>query len=97
MVERRFRTRMGELDIVARDGETIVFIEVKTRSGGRFGTPFESVTWQKRRRLCSMAAEYVLARRLAGAPCRFDVVAVTDSGGSAPRVEIVQRAFDLNW
>ena len=44
-----------------------------------------------------MAAEYVLARRLAGAPCRFDVVAVTDSGGSAPRVEIVQGAFDLNW
>jgi putative endonuclease len=88
---------MGELDVVARDGETIVFVEVKTRSTGRFGTPFESVTWKKRRRLCSMAAEYVLARRLGGAPCRFDVVAVTDSGGPAPRVEIVQRAFDLNW
>lgn len=97
MVERRFRTRMGELDIVARDGETIVFVEVKTRSGGSFGTPFESVTWRKRRRLCSMAAEYLLVRRLSGTPCRFDVVAVTEAAGCRPRVEIVQRAFGVNW
>ena len=94
-MDRRFRTRMGELDIIARDGETLVFIEVKARSGGSFGTPFDSVTRQKRRRLCSMAAEYLLARRLAGAPCRFDVVAVTGTDGSAPRVEIMQGAFDL--
>ncbi len=97
VVERRFRTRMGELDIIARDGDTIVFVEVKTRSSGSFGTPFESVTWRKRHRLCSMAAEYLLVHRLAGAPCRFDVVAIVESGGSAPRVEIVQRAFDVDW
>jgi putative endonuclease len=97
VVERRFRTRMGELDVIARDGDTIVFVEVKARSGGSFGTPFESISWQKRRRLCNMAAEYLLARRLAGAPCRFDVVAVTEAVGAPPRVEIVQGAFGLNW
>jgi putative endonuclease len=97
VVERRFRTRMGELDIVARDGDTVVFVEVKARSGGSYGTPLESVTWQKRRRLCGMAAEYLLAHRLEGAPCRFDVVAVTESGGAAPRVEIIRRAFDVDW
>ena len=97
VVERRFRTRMGELDIIARDGDTMVFVEVKARSGGSFGTPFESVTWRKRRRLCGMAAEYLRAHRLEGAPCRFDVVGVTEGGGAAPRVEIIRRAFDLDW
>ena len=97
VVERRFRTRMGEIDVVARDGDTIVFVEVKTRSSGSFGTPLEAVTWRKRQRLCTMAAEYVLARGLTGAPCRFDVVAIVEPGGSAPQVEIVRRAFDVNW
>src|SRR5215207_8078309 len=46
ILDRRFRTRCGELDIVARDGTVLVFIEVKARSGSNFGTPFESVTWK---------------------------------------------------
>ena len=64
IVDRRFRTRCGELDIVARDGGVLVFVEVKARSGGNFGTPFESVTWQKRQRLSQMAASYLCIKRL---------------------------------
>ena len=78
IVDRRFRTRCGELDIVARDGGVLVFVEVKARSGGNFGTPFESVTWKKRQRLSQMAASYLCVKRLSAVvACRFDVVSIS--------------------
>ena len=94
IVERRFRTRCGELDIVARDGAVLVFVEVKARSGSRFGSPFESVTWQKRQRLSAMAESYLFIKRLTGVACRFDVVAVLEHRGGHT-VELVRGAFDL--
>ena len=94
IVERRFRTRCGELDIVARDGEVLVFVEVKARSGRGFGSPFDAVTWQKRQRLSAMAESYLLHKRLAGVACRFDVVSVLRSQ-SGHTVELVKGAFDL--
>src|SRR5688572_33277974 len=81
IVDRRFRTRCGELDIVARDGAVLVFGEVKARSGSDFGTPFDSVTWKKRQRLSQMAAAYLFIKRLDGAACRFDVVAMLERPG----------------
>src|SRR5829696_7735081 len=77
ILDRRYRTRVGEIDIVARDGETLVFIEVKARRSGRFGPPAEAVDAQKRHKLMQMATSYIFARRLSDARCRFDVVAVT--------------------
>ena len=94
IVDRRFRTRCGELDIVARDGGVLVFVEVKARSGSSFGTPFESVTWKKRQRLSQMAASYLFARRLAGVACRFDVVAVVERQG-VQTIELLRGAFDM--
>ena len=94
IVDRRFRTRCGELDIVARDGGVLVFIEVRTRSGSNFGTPFESVTWKKRQRLSQMAASYLCVKRLAGATCRFDVVSMLEERG-AQTIELVRGAFDM--
>lgn len=94
IVDRRFRTRCGELDIVARDGGVLVFIEVRARSGSNFGTPFESVTWKKRQRLSQMAASYLCAKRLAGAACRFDVVSVLEQQGTQT-IELVRGAFDM--
>ena len=73
ILDRRFRTRCGELDIVARDHGVLVFVEVRARSGCRFGSPFESVTSQKRRRVCAMAESYLFVKHMAGAACRFDV------------------------
>jgi putative endonuclease len=94
IVERRFRTRCGELDIVARDGGVLAFVEVRARSGCHFGTPFESVTWQKRQRLCKMAVSYLTAKRLWREPCRFDVVSVLEGQG-ARTIELVKGAFDM--
>ncbi len=94
IVARRFRTRMGEIDIIARDGETLVFVEVKARRSTRYGTPAEAVTWHKRQRLLRMAAEYVLLRGVANANCRFDVVSIVFAGGLRPRIEVFKSAFD---
>jgi putative endonuclease len=95
ILDRRFRTRCGELDIVAREGSILVFVEVKARSGCNFGTPFESVTWKKRQRLSRMAASYLYVKRLTVVPCRFDVVSVIELQGSHT-IELVKGAFDMH-
>jgi putative endonuclease len=94
IVARRFRTRRGELDIIARDGETLVFVEVKARRSCRHGAPVEAVTALKRRRLLRMAAEYVLLNGVCSAQCRFDVVSVLFGEGLRPRIEVLKNAFD---
>ena len=94
ILERRFRTRCGELDIVARDAGVLVFVEVKARSGSNFGTPLESVTWKKRQRLSQMAVAYLCHKRLGQVACRFDVISVNERRG-APTIELVRGAFDM--
>jgi putative endonuclease len=94
IVDRRFRTRCGELDIVARDGPVLVFVEVKARSSSSFGSPSESITWKKRRRLCAMAESYMFLKRLSDAACRFDVVSILENG-SGHTVELMRGAFDM--
>jgi putative endonuclease len=81
------------LDIVARDGAVLVFVEVKTRAGRRFGEPAEAVTPAKQRRMVRLASEYLVRHRLPDCPCRFDVVSV-DAGATPPAVEVIRNAFD---
>ena len=95
ILDRRFRTRCGELDIVARDGKVVVFVEVKARTDGNFGDPPESITWRKRRRLAQMAASYLVRKHLGEVPCRFDVVAVMEGPDAARTIELIQGAFDI--
>lgn len=95
ILERRYRTRLGEIDIVALDGQTTVFVEVKARSGSDFGEGAEAVTPWKQRRIGRMALDYASRHRLHDSPCRFDVVTV-DLEGAEPRVEVYQHAFDLS-
>jgi putative endonuclease len=73
LVERNFRTRFGEIDLVARDGETLVFVEVRLRTGNRFGGAAASVDSSKRARIVAASRLY-LARLASEPPCRFDVV-----------------------
>jgi putative endonuclease len=82
------------LDIVARDGAVMVFVEVKTRAGRRFGTAAEAVTAAKQRRIALLAQEYLLRHRMSDCPCRFDVVSVHVDAGT-PAVEIIRNAFDV--
>ena len=94
VLARRYRTRHGEIDIVARDGPYLVFVEVKARRDGRCGQPGDAVTRLKQRRIALMALRYLGRRRLRDQPCRFDVVSVLWPDGEAPRVEVIQGAFD---
>lgn len=85
ILARRYRTRHGEIDIVARNDGTLVFVEVKARTTSEFGTAAEALTRWKRRRLARMAADYLARNEIAGTPCRFDVVAID---GSPPDVVV---------
>jgi len=95
IVARRYRRRSGELDIIARDGETTVFVEVKTRRGRDFGAAGEAVHNLKRRRVVRLALEYLVRHRLTGRPCRFDVVSI-HLDGDRPVIDVVQNAFGLD-
>ena len=85
--ERNWRCPQGELDIVAWDGDVLVFVEVKTRSSGAFGTAAEAVTHAKMVRLRRAASRWLIERRPPFAATRFDVVTVTTSRTAAPVVE----------
>jgi len=92
ILARRYRRRGGELDIVARDGGTIVFVEVKARRGQDWGGGAEAVTPLKQRRMAQIAMDYLVRHRLAGHPCRFDVVSI-DVGPGKPAIEVFRNAF----
>ena len=94
ILARRYRTRHGEIDIVARDGDTTVFVEVKARATDEFGTAAEAVTPWKQRRLASMARDYLVRHALTACPCRFDVVAIDEADGPCERVTVYAGAFD---
>jgi putative endonuclease len=88
------RTRLGEIDLVAVDGRTLVFVEVKTRTSDQAGHPSEAVDAAKRRRLTRLALAYLQRHDLLAYPCRFDVVAVTWPDARAPpQIEHFKGAF----
>ncbi|OFV91110.1 MAG: YraN family protein [Acidobacteria bacterium RIFCSPLOWO2_12_FULL_65_11] len=96
IVARRHRGRGGELDIIARDGQTLVFVEVKARHGRAFGEAAEAVTWLKRRRIQHLALDYVMRHQLTDRPCRFDVVSI-QLDAERPVVEVFKNAFDASF
>ena len=81
------------MDIIARDGATLVFVEVKTRSGRAFGDAAEAVTPLKQLRMTRLANEYMMRHHLHDCPCRFDVVAIHFDEGR-PEIVVYQNAFD---
>lgn len=94
IIARRYRTRAGEIDIIARDAETLVFVEVRRKSGAHYGAAAESVTPDKQRRVVRMAVDYLARENLYDTcPVRFDVVAIDDLPDGA-RVTVIQSAFD---
>lgn len=93
IVARNWRCRSGEIDIIAADGDTIVFVEVKTRSGTWFGTPAEAVTPAKANRLHRLAGLWLAERSAAWSPVRFDVVEVVVDRGGEPRLTHLPGVF----
>lgn len=93
VVDRNWRVREGELDLVLRQGRTIVFCEVKTRRGDAFGSPFDAVTLAKRQRLRTLALRWLAEHRVAAAALRFDVAAVRVGTGETPEISVLSGAF----
>ena len=98
IVDRNWRCREGELDLVAARGDEIVFCEVKTRRGDAFGTPFEAVTVTKQRRLRTLAMRWLSEHRVRAGELRFDVAAVRvrstrGAGSEVDEIEVLEAAF----
>lgn len=92
----RYRTRAGEIDIVAREGRCLVFVEVKARRHTECGTPAEAVTPRKQRRIIAMARDFLARTPTDATSCRFDVVAILLPGDGPPIVDVIRNAFDAS-
>lgn len=92
IIGQNYRTRGGEIDIIAKDGEVIVFIEVKARRSERYGSPKWGITPAKQRKLSMAALYYLKEKRLMNSRARFDVVSIQQG-----KIEIIKNAFDLAY
>ncbi|MEI8345211.1 MAG: YraN family protein [Candidatus Omnitrophota bacterium] len=90
---RNYRSPLGEIDMVARYGEYLVFLEVKTRSSLRMGEPAEAVTPFKRRQIIRNAKYYLNRQGQTETPCRFDVVSVLIDSKGQSRIDVIEDAF----
>jgi putative endonuclease len=96
ILEKNYRSRAGELDIVAMDGKTLVFVEVKSRRSNAFGSPGDAVNARKRRQMERVALAYMTENKKDGLHCRFDVVGITAAATGEPEVELVKDAFEVS-
>jgi putative endonuclease len=98
ILQANWRCRRGEIDLIARDGATLVFVEVRTRRSSRLGSPEESVTPAKQQRLAELAQTYLLdlesAGRPWGGPWRIDVVAIQADARQPPRINHLLNAVE---
>ncbi len=88
ILEKNFKTHVGEIDIIASDGEIICFVEVKTRSGDGFGQPSEAVNRRKQEKYFKVAEGYLLSKGLTDRECRFDVVEIENE-----KINLIKDAF----
>jgi putative endonuclease len=94
ILERNYKCALGEIDIIAREKDTLVFVEVKTRTTRDFGGPAAAVNERKQRQLSRVALTYLNQKRITEMPARFDVVAV-ELIPPAPKIEVIRNAFEL--
>ncbi len=95
IVERNYRCRGAELDLIVLDRRVIVFVEVKTRTGRGFGSPFEAVEFRKQQKMIQAAQYFLNEKKLHQRDARFDVVGISWPGGE-PVVEHIENAFELS-
>ena len=92
ILERNYRIRTGEIDLIARDGDFIVFVEVKYRSGLKFGLPRESVNFAKQQKIIRTALHYISTKKLDNHDFRFDVIEVIEQAESTT-INHIENAF----
>ena len=96
ILQKNFVSAVGEIDIVATDGDELVFVEVKTRTVEDFGGPLRAVTPAKRRKVALVARSFIARYGTGDCPCRFDVVGITlVEGRKKPEIEHVRNAFTV--
>ncbi|MBW2646555.1 MAG: YraN family protein [Deltaproteobacteria bacterium] len=95
IIEQNYRSKLGEIDIIAREDGTLAFIEVKTRYTNRFGGPKGAITQKKKRKVSMVALEYLKKTKQMGHKARFDVVAIHI--GPDPIIELIKNAFSLAY
>ena len=95
LIQRNWHTQIGELDLVMEEGETLVFVEVRTRQGKSFGTPEESITAAKQARLIELAQTYLQETNEVARPWRIDVVGVLLRLGGLPHISHIENA--VGW
>jgi putative endonuclease len=96
ILERNYKSSLGEIDIIAQEGKVLVFAEVKTRSTSDFGSAKWAVDARKQRKLSMLALGYLKSRSLIDQPSRFDVVAIDRDQGQE-KIELIRNAFDLAY
>lgn len=95
ILERNFRTKFGEIDIIAKDKEIFVFVEVKTRGSENFGLPFEAISKAKQRKISKMAVAFMQEKGFLGEMARFDVISIIYSVEGGYKFELFKDAFEL--
>jgi putative endonuclease len=94
IVDRNVRLRRGEIDLIAYDGDVLVFIEVKARRSTRFGGTPWAVDSRKQERLSRLAVQYLARRRMPDCLCRFDLVLIQGATDRGTEIELIQNAFE---
>jgi putative endonuclease len=95
IVQRNYKNKLGEMDIIAKDGKTLCFIEVKTRTNLHFGYPQEAITRQKQKKLNRVALSYLKQYNLLNFPARFDIASVMLHNQNKSEIEIIKNAFSV--
>ena len=94
IIVRNYRQKTGEIDIIARDREWLVFVEVKTRKSTRFGQPFEAVTRKKQAQISRVALDYMNRNKLLDQPARFDVISILINKNGKAAIEHLRNCFE---
>ena len=98
ILEENFRNKLGEIDLIAQDGQTICFVEVKTRQSLGTGQPYEAVTPWKIRKLSRMATSYLKYKyHSLEIPARFDVISIVQGKEIPPEIKHIKNAFDSTY
>ena len=102
IVARNLRSRVGELDLIAEDGQVLVFVEVKARRTDEFGGAIYAVPQRKQEKVIQLAAQYLARHHIKDRLCRFDVILLQGGEAAVSQIEHIQNAFevsgdDLRW
>lgn len=95
IIVRNYKSRLGEIDIIAKDKDTFCFIEVKTRHSDKFGMPFEAISGFKQRQISKVALAFLKENKLLDKKARFDVVSIICSEDK-PKLDLIKNAFELD-